>query len=235
MRIFRLSMMWVFLLTVILLPACSTREKQPEKQQVAAPVERGIIKIDSQSANVQIEKTESSEPEIVNQTDASQVSFEKNVTGKTIEIKSTGLQSMVVNPGQIIVRVPANYDISAESMSGSFNVTGFGGNVLKISTMSGNLQSGAAGIASTTLESMSGNITVAAKINDGMHEFKSMSGSVVLMLSKDSSATIMATSEQSSVTINGKNAMSSSLKEVVGQGKATVNAVSDAGSVQCTF
>lgn len=201
----------------------------------SAAAEYGYIHIDSETADVMIEKSNSSIPSIVNQTNAEEVTFEKNVLGQSIEIVSKGRHPLVVNPGKIIIRVPSNYDIDANGASSDFTVAEFEGRVLNISSMSGDIKASSVASGRTKFESMSGDIRVTATIVRGMHEFKAMSGDIVVILGANSSVKISAKSEKSSVSINDKSIAIGSLNAIVGKGDATINASTMSGEVDCRY
>ena len=197
--------------------------------------QRGYAIIDSQSADVVIEKSVSTTPEIINETNSNEVTFEKTISDNTIEISSKGKQSIIMNAGRIIVRVPANYDIHAKGMSSDFTVNGFASDVLNISTMSGDIKSSAVGFRRSKFKTMSGDIRVHSAIAAGSHEFEAMSGDVVVILGSNSATKVFAKSEKSSASINSRNTKAFPLEEVVGAGTATVHATAISGDVDCQY
>jgi hypothetical protein len=215
--------------------ASQAPSKGPPATQPPIASERRYVHIDSQSADVVIEKNVSTTPEIINETNENEVTFQKSIMGPSVEVTSKVRQTTVTNAGRIIVRVPSNYDVDAEGMSAAFTVIGFEGSTLNISTMSGNIKSSAVGSAHTKFKSMSGNIRVISPIVSGTHEFNAMSGDIVIMLGPGSSAKIFAQSEKSSASINDKNARSVSIEDIVSSGHATVRATTISGNIDCRY
>jgi hypothetical protein len=191
------------------------------------------VHIDSQSADVVIEKNMSVTPEIINETNENEVTFEKSIIGESVEVTSKVRQPIVANPGRIIVRVPLNYDVDAKGMSAGFTVTSFEGDTLDVSSMSGNIKSSAVGGRRTKFTSMSGNIRVISPIISGTHEFEAISGDVVVMLGPGSSTKLFAQSDQLSASIDDKHAHVVPLEEIVGSGHASVRATTISGNVDC--
>lgn len=182
-----------------------------------------------------IEKSNLMTPKIIDKTNHKEVTFEKSVNGNTVEITSKGLQPMVINPGSIVIQVPPNYDVDADGISSDVTIRGFSGNVLNVSTMSGNINSSTVAANRSKLKSMSGNIRVTSLISTGNHEFKSMSGDVVVMLGDGSSTKIFVQSEKSSASLNDKTAIATPLEDVVGSGAAMIRATTMSGDVDCRY
>jgi len=196
---------------------------------------RSRVSIDSQSADVEITECDQPTPEIINQTNENEVTFEKTITGASIKIVSKSHQMAVTNPGRIVVRVPSSYDIDAKGMSARFTVTGFQGETLTLSSMSGTIDASAIGTAHTRFKSMSGNIRVICPIIAGTHEFQSMSGDVAVLLAPGSSAIVFAQSEKSSASINDRDTRIAPIEDVVGSGGATIRATTISGEVDCSY
>jgi hypothetical protein len=205
----------------------------------AIATERRYVHIDSQSADVVIENNMSTTPEIMNETNENEVTFEKSIMGQSVEVTSKVVRPHFLgvrpNAGRIIVRMPSNYDVDAEGMSAAFTVISFEGGTLNISSMSGNIKSSAVGATHTKFKSMSGNIRVISPIISGTHEFNAMSGDVVIMLGPGSSTKIFAQSEKSSASINDKNAHVVSIEDIVGSGHASVRATTISGNIDCRY
>lgn len=218
--------------------ASQAQNKGPPAAQPSIASERRYVHIDSQSADVVIENNMST-PEIINETNENEVTFEKSIMGQSVEVTSKVVRPYFLgvrpNAGRIIVRVPSNYDVDAEGMSAAFTVISFGGGTLNISSMSGNIKSSAVGATHTKFKSMSGNIRVISAIISGTHEFNAMSGDVVIMLGPGSSTKIFAQSEKSSASINDKNAHVVSIEDIVSSGQASVRATTISGNIDCRY
>lgn len=127
--------------------------------------------------------------------------------------------------------------ISAESVSGDIELSGVSGEV-SATTVSGDMEIQAGLLDNGKLETVSGDMTVAAEISGGRLSVESMSGDVTLILPASQSGVFKAQSFSGRISTDfgsvdhAKHGPGSHLKYVAGNGDAEVRVESFSGNIK---
>jgi len=128
--------------------------------------------------------------------------------------------------------------ISAESVSGDINLSGISGEI-EATTVSGDMELSAGSVESAKLETVSGDMTVAAEVSDnGRLSVESMSGDVSIKLPSSQAGLFRAESFSGRIQTdfgsvdNSKHGPGSHLKYAAGNGGAEIRVESFSGNIK---